>query len=80
VNPPLRGCRRRDRLLSHGLWRQGASHRGGATAEAAGRAALPCALSCLQAIPPYIDRITNIRSDAKFILLVEKARAYRGCR
>ncbi|CAN0050018.1 unnamed protein product [Ectocarpus fasciculatus] len=29
-----------------------------------------------KAIPPYIDKITNIRSDADFILLVEKEAAY----
>lgn len=29
-----------------------------------------------KAIPPYIDRITNIQSDADFILLVEKEAAY----
>ena len=29
-----------------------------------------------KAIPPYVDRITNIRSDAEFILLVEKEAAY----
>ncbi|CAM9513121.1 unnamed protein product, partial [Ectocarpus fasciculatus] len=29
-----------------------------------------------KAIPPYIDRITDIRSDAEFILLVEKEAAY----
>ena len=29
-----------------------------------------------KAIPPFIDRITNIRSDAKFILLVEKDAAF----
>lgn len=28
------------------------------------------------AIPPYIDKITNIRSDAEFVLLVEKEAAY----
>ncbi len=25
-----------------------------------------------KAIPPYIDRVTNIQSDAQFIILVEK--------
>lgn len=29
-----------------------------------------------KAIPPYIDKIENIRSDAEFILLVEKEAAY----
>lgn len=29
-----------------------------------------------KAIPPYIDKITNIRSDAEFIILVEKEAAY----
>jgi hypothetical protein len=29
-----------------------------------------------QAIPPYIDKIENIRSDAEFVLLVEKEAAY----
>lgn len=29
-----------------------------------------------KAIPPYIDKITNIRSDAEFVLLVEKEAAY----
>jgi meiotic recombination protein SPO11 len=29
-----------------------------------------------KAIPPYIDKITNITSDAEFILLVEKEAAY----
>lgn len=29
-----------------------------------------------KAIPPYIDRITNIESDAQFIILVEKEAAY----
>ncbi|CAM9894667.1 unnamed protein product, partial [Hapterophycus canaliculatus] len=29
-----------------------------------------------KAIPPYIDKITDIRSDADFILLVEKEAAY----
>jgi DNA topoisomerase VI subunit A len=29
-----------------------------------------------KAIPPYVDRISGIRSDAKFILLVEKEAAY----
>ena len=29
-----------------------------------------------KAIPPYIDRITDIESDAKFILLVEKDAAF----
>lgn len=29
-----------------------------------------------KAIPPYIDRITDIQSDAKFILLVEKDAAF----
>lgn len=29
-----------------------------------------------KAIPPYIDRITEIRGDAKFILLVEKDAAF----
>ena len=28
------------------------------------------------AIPPYIDKIENIRSDAEFVLLVEKEAAY----
>lgn len=29
-----------------------------------------------KAIPPYIDKIDNIRSDAEFVLLVEKEAAY----
>ena len=29
-----------------------------------------------KAIPPYIDKIENIQSDAEFILLVEKEAAY----
>jgi len=29
-----------------------------------------------KAIPPYIDKITDIRSDAEFVLLVEKEAAY----
>jgi len=29
-----------------------------------------------KAIPPYIDRITDIRSDAEFIILVEKEAVY----
>jgi meiotic recombination protein SPO11 len=29
-----------------------------------------------KAIPPYIDKIENIRSDAEFVLLVEKEAAY----
>ena len=29
-----------------------------------------------KAIPPYIDRVTNIQSDAQFIILVEKEAAY----
>jgi meiotic recombination protein SPO11 len=29
-----------------------------------------------KAIPPYIDRITDIESDADFIILVEKEAAY----
>jgi meiotic recombination protein SPO11 len=29
-----------------------------------------------KAIPPYVDRISGVRSDAKFILLVEKEAAY----
>lgn len=29
-----------------------------------------------KAIPPYIDKIENIQSDAAFILLVEKEAAY----
>ena len=29
-----------------------------------------------KAIPPYIDKITDIRSDADFIILVEKEAAY----
>jgi meiotic recombination protein SPO11 len=29
-----------------------------------------------KAIPPYIDKISNIQSDAKFILIVEKEAAY----
>jgi meiotic recombination protein SPO11 len=29
-----------------------------------------------KAIPPYIDRVTNIRGDAKFVLLVEKDDAF----
>lgn len=29
-----------------------------------------------KAIPPYIDRITDLRSDAQFILLVEKDAAF----
>jgi meiotic recombination protein SPO11 len=29
-----------------------------------------------KAIPPYIDRITDIQSDAEFILLVEKDAAF----
>ena len=29
-----------------------------------------------KAIPPYIDKITYIRSDAQFIILVEKEAAY----
>ena len=29
-----------------------------------------------KAIPPYIDRITDISSDAEFIVLVEKEAAY----
>jgi meiotic recombination protein SPO11 len=29
-----------------------------------------------KAIPPYIDRVTNIRGDAKFVLLVEKDAAF----
>merc|ERR1719162_1318515 len=29
-----------------------------------------------KAIPPYVDKITNIRSDAEFVLLVEKEAAY----
>ncbi|ETW08468.1 hypothetical protein H310_01045 [Aphanomyces invadans] len=29
-----------------------------------------------KAIPPYIDRLTNLSSDAKFILLVEKDAAF----
>jgi hypothetical protein len=29
-----------------------------------------------KAIPPYIDRITDITSDAEFIILVEKEAAY----
>lgn len=29
-----------------------------------------------KAIPPYIDKIENIKSDAEFILLVEKEAAY----
>ena len=29
-----------------------------------------------KAIPPYIDKITNIQSDAEFVLLVEKEAAY----
>lgn len=29
-----------------------------------------------KAIPPYVDRISGIRSDARFILLVEKEAAY----
>jgi meiotic recombination protein SPO11 len=29
-----------------------------------------------KAIPPYIDKITNLQSDAEFILLVEKEAAY----
>ena len=29
-----------------------------------------------KAIPPYIDKIENIQSDAEFVLLVEKEAAY----
>jgi DNA topoisomerase VI subunit A len=29
-----------------------------------------------KAIPPYVDKIENIRSDAEFVLLVEKEAAY----
>lgn len=29
-----------------------------------------------KAIPPYIDKIENVESDAEFILLVEKEAAY----
>jgi meiotic recombination protein SPO11 len=29
-----------------------------------------------KAIPPYIDKITDISSDADFVLLVEKEAAY----
>jgi meiotic recombination protein SPO11 len=29
-----------------------------------------------KAIPPYIDRVTGIQSDAQFIILVEKEAAY----
>ncbi len=29
-----------------------------------------------KAIPPYVDKITNIRSDAEFVILVEKEAAY----
>jgi len=29
-----------------------------------------------KAIPPYIDKITDIKSDAKFVLLVEKDAAF----
>jgi len=29
-----------------------------------------------KAIPPYIDRITDIKSDAEFIILVEKEAVY----
>jgi DNA topoisomerase VI subunit A len=29
-----------------------------------------------KAIPPFIDRVTGIQSDAQFILLVEKEAAY----
>ena len=29
-----------------------------------------------KAIPPYVDKITDIESDAEFIILVEKEAAY----
>ena len=34
--------------------------------------AFPIPTPVCKAIPPYIDKITDITSDAKFILLVEK--------
>ena len=39
-------------------------------------APISCAVCIPQAIPPSIDRVTNIRGDAEFILLIEKDAAF----
>ena len=70
-------CRRPDRLQSHGRRRQGTSR-----PRSPGRVAriqvsdAGAVRTAWQAISPLVDRITDIQSDAEFILLVEKDAAF----